>query len=182
MIAPSASRYEGRALATGAAVAVLTFMALFWANTLLFGEALNALLLLLEALAAGGVAALLFARVDALRRLIIPRWRMSAAVDDAANATFTAERVTETTQRNATLLFVSVLEGEARLMPDIGIREKVSEARLGEILASLKNAEEGGAEQVCEAIASLAAACREAFPPKQGKDNELPDRPQVRAP
>jgi putative membrane protein len=181
VIAPAASRYEGRVLACGVAAAVLTFVALFWANTLLFGESLNALLLLIEALAAGALATWLFARVHALRRLIVPRWRMAAAVEDASSATFTAERMTETAQRNAVLLFVSVLEGEARLMPDVGVREKVSEARLGEILASLKNAE-SGVNAVCEAISALAEECRKAFPPNAQQENSLPDRPQIRLP
>lgn len=181
VIAPAASRYEGRALATGAAAAVLVYLLIFWTNALLFDEALNALLLLLEALAAGALTAWLFARVSALRRLIVPRWRMTAAVDDASNSTFTAERITETAQRNAVLLFVSVLEGEARLMPDIGIRQAVSEARLGEIQTRLKNAE-GGAEAVCEAISALTKECRAAFPPAEGQENSLPDRPQIRMP
>lgn len=183
VIAPASSRYEGRAMAAGAAAAVIVFVALYWINDLWLDVAPDALLLMLEGAAAGLITSLVFSRVRAMRRLIIPRWRMDAAVDDAANATFTEENVSLTKERNACLLYVSVLEGQVRLMPDIGMQRTVNGAALGEVLATLQNAQTGDATTlVCDAIKKLGQACKDCFPCHAEDTNELPDRPQIRMP
>ncbi|MCC7509794.1 MAG: hypothetical protein IT464_10500 [Planctomycetes bacterium] len=183
VLAPASSRYEGRALRTGTAVAVLVFVALYWINELWLYGAPDALLLLLEAAAAGLLTALAFSRVAVLRRSILPRWRMQAAVQDAANAVFTDENVSLTKDRNAVLLYVSVLEGEARLMPDIGAQNRLHAATVGEIAAALGNAKSGDpTELVCDAIRKLGQGCVECFPVQADDLNELPDRPQIRMP
>lgn len=183
MLAPASSRYEGRALRTGAAAAVLVFVALYWINELWLYGAPDALLLLLEAAAAGALTALAFSRIAVLRRSILPRWRMQSAVQDAANAVFTDENVSLTRDRNAVLLYVSVLEGEARLMPDIGAQNRLHDAMLGEISAALSSARSGDPTQlVCDAIRKLGQGCVECFPVQADDQNELPDRPQIRMP
>ncbi len=183
VLAPASSRYEGRATLIGLAGAVLTFVALYWVDRIWLGGMTDSLMLLTEGVAVGGILGLLFSRVGALRRLVIPRWRMSAAVDDAANATFTQENTTLTKARNAALIFVSVLEGEARLMPDVGLASKVAEAEIGKIRAALANADSGDPTTlVCDAISKLGACCKDCFPIQQGDANELPDRPQIRLP
>lgn len=167
----------------GVAGAVLTFVALYWADVVWLDGLTDSLVLLTESAVVGVILALLFARIAVLRRLIIPRWRMTAAVDDAANATFTQENASLTAQRNATLIFVSVLEGQARVMPDIGLAAKVDEAALGEIRAALANADTGDAtELVCETVRKLGECCKVCFPVLPDDRNELPDRPQIRLP
>lgn len=183
VLAPASSRYEGRALRTGAAAAVLVFVALYWINELWLYGAPDALVLLLEAAAAGALTALAFSRIAVLRRSILPRWRMQSAVQDAANAVFTDENVSLTKDRNAVLLYVSVLEGEARLMPDIGAQNRLHDATLGEISAALASARSGDPTQlVCDAIRRLGQSCVECFPVQADDQNELPDRPQIRMP
>lgn len=183
VLAPASSRYEGRALRAGAAAAVMLFVGLYWLNSLALDVTPDALLMLLEASAVGGLLAWLASRLDPLRRLLIPRWAMKSAVETAAHATFSQENVCLTRDRNAVLLYISVLEGELKLMPDIGIQRVLHEAKLGEIGGALANAVEGDAvELVCDAIRKLGDCCKERFPILPDDRNELPDRPQIRLP
>lgn len=183
VLAPASSRYGGRAMAAGVAAAIIVFVALYWINDLWLNAMPDPLLLMLEAVAAGGLTATAFARVSWLRRLVIPAWRMNAAVDDAAHAAFSEENVSLTKDRNACLLYVSLLEGQVRLMPDIGMQTKVHDAALGEIQAMLANADTGDAVAlICDAIAKLGNACKDCFPYHTADQNELPDRPQTRMP
>jgi putative membrane protein len=183
VLAPSSSRYEGRVIKAGAAVAVIVYIALYWLNGLLFEIDTDPLMLLLESCAAGGLMALLFSRADVLRRMLIPRWARRAAVDAAAHSTFSVENVSLTRERNAVLLYVSVLEGEIRLMPDIGLQKRLREGALGEIEGMLKNAQTGDpVELLCDAIRKLGSHCKDCFPIHGQDQNELPDRPQIRLP
>lgn len=183
VLAPASSRYEGRALRAGAAAAVIMFVGLYWLNTLAFEFAPDALLMLLEAAAVGGLLAWMASRLDPLRRLLIPRWAMNAAVETASHATWSEENVSLTKDRNAVLLYVSVLEGALRLMPDIGLQQKLHEGKLGEIEGALANADHGDpVELVCSALRKLGECCKECFPLQDDDQNELPDRPQIRLP
>jgi putative membrane protein len=104
-------------------------------------------------------------------------------VDAAALSTFSFENVSLTKERNAVLLYVSVLEGEIRLMPDIGLQKRLHEGALGEIEGALKNAQDGDpVELLCETIRKLAGHCKDCFPVHAADQNELPDRPQIRLP
>jgi putative membrane protein len=183
VLAPAASRYEGRATLIGVAGAVLTFVALYWVDVMWLGGTTDSLMLLTEGAAIGAILGVLFSRVSALRRTVIPRWRMTAAVDDAANATFTQENASLTKDRNAVLIFVSALEGEVRVMPDVGVAGKVDESEIGQIRAALANADSGDpTELVCDAVRKLGACCKDCFPLQNDDANELPDRPQIRLP
>jgi hypothetical protein len=48
VIAPTSSRYEGRAVKTGAAAAVIVYVALYWLNGLVFDINSDPMMLLLE--------------------------------------------------------------------------------------------------------------------------------------
>lgn len=183
VLAPASSRYEGRVWALAAAIAVIAFVVAHYVNQHLLYITTDPPLLLLECLAVGGLAGLLFARIGALKRAIVPAWRRVACVDMAADATFTKEKVGLTRKRNAVLLYVSVLEGEVRLLPDIGLVTKLHEAKLGEIKGMLINATAGDPVELIEnALVALGKACGECFPRAGDDVNELPDKPQVRLP
>jgi putative membrane protein len=183
VLAPASSRYDARVILTGIAAGIITYLLIFWANVWLADEGLNSLLLLLESVAAGVVAWLAFSRVDALKRLVVPHWRRHGAVEDAANTAFTEEQVFLAPERNGVLIYVSVFEGEARVMADIGLRRKLHDSTLGEAQALLTAAEPADpAERVCRALELLATGCRECFPATADKDNEFSDRPQIRMP
>lgn len=183
VLAPASDRYEGRALKAGALAALVVFAAIYLLNLYVFETASDPGWLLLEAVAGGGLVTALAMRWAPLRRMLVPRWRRHAAVTNAANAVFTEENVSLTKDRNAVLLYVSVLEGEALLLPDIGVTRKVAESRLGEIHSTLMHTEGAAPEKlVCDAVKALGECCKECFPRATDDENELPDRPQVRLP
>jgi putative membrane protein len=183
VLAPASSRYQGRVMAAGALAAVVIYLVLYASNRWGIEDGLDPLWLLIEASAIGGLLAFALAKLNPLRRLLIPRWAMDAAVDLASHATFSQENVTLTKDRNAVLLYVSVLEGQVRMMPDIGVQQKVPQGKLGAIQASLANAEtEDPATLVCNALRELGESCKQCWPIQEDDENELPDRPQIRLP
>ncbi|HRJ79771.1 MAG TPA: hypothetical protein PLF37_14830 [Planctomycetota bacterium] len=181
VLAPASSRYEGKTLKAGAAVALFVFIALYWVHFFTTGRP-DALWLLAEACVAGACAAFAVARMPALQRLFIPRAQMHAAVTQAAGSVFHEQNASFTEERNAALLYVSVLEGEARLLADVQLERKVKEARLNEVLAALLNHKGEAIEGLEDAIAQLGRLCAESFPRAAGDVNELPDRPIIRLP
>lgn len=182
VLAPASDRYEGRVMKTGALAALLGFAIIYSVNYWLYGQP-DALWLLLESVVIGAIVAFAFDRLAPLRRLIIPAWKMNACVEAAAGATFFEENVSLTKDRNAVLLYISVFEGEVRLLPDIGVQQKLHDATINEIKAKLANADIGDAtDLVCESIRSLGHHCKECYPIQDDDENELPDRPQIRMP
>ncbi|MEZ5990845.1 MAG: hypothetical protein R3E76_00625 [Planctomycetota bacterium] len=183
VLAPASSRYQGRIFAAGGLAAVLVYLSLYAMNLWGAEIGIDPLWLLIEAATIGGLLAYLLTRLNPLRRMLIPKWAMTAAVDTAAHATFSVENVSLTKDRNAILIYVSVLEGEMRLMPDIGVQQRVSEGNLGKIRAKLANTDnEDPATLICNAIRELGECCKECFPIQEDDENELPDRPQIRLP
>jgi len=182
VLAPASSRYDSRVWLTGLLAGLLMFLGAHFANDLLLDTDTNAPLLLLESLIVGGIVGALFWRFDALKRLIVPRWRRSACVEIAADATFSKEKVGLTRDRNAVLLFVSVLEGEVRMLPDIGLVQKLHDAELGKIKAMLNNGAGDPVQLLEDALIALGKACGGCFPRAADDVNELPDKPQIRLP
>lgn len=183
VIAPASSRYEGRGARAGIGAALIVFLSVYNINALAFNAVPEPLLLLAEALLIGVIVAIMFTRWAPLRRLLITRAQRSAAVTVAAGAVFFEERAHATASRNAVLLYVSVLEGEAKILPDIGFAAKAHDAAFGEIQTVLNNAQSGDAVSlVCDAVAQLGTLGSRHFPMAQGDANELPDRPQIRHP
>ncbi|KAA0216154.1 hypothetical protein EDM80_04550 [bacterium] len=181
VLAPASSRYEGKAFKAGAAVSLFVFVALYWVHFFTTGRP-DALWLLAEGCVAGVCAGYAVARVPTLQRLLISRPEMHAAVTQAAGSAFREQNASYTELRNAALLYVSVLEGQARLLADVQLERKVKEARLNEVLAALLNHRGEAIEALENAIAQLGHLCADAFPRPAGDVNELPDRPIIRLP
>lgn len=183
VFAPASSRYEGRGMRAGIGAALIVFLSVYNINTLAFNAVPEPLLLLAEALLVGVIVAIMFTRWAPLRRMLITRAQRATAVTLAAGAAFFEERAHSTVARNAVLLYVSVLEGEARILPDTGFVAEAHDAPFGEIQAALNSAQSGDAVSlVCNAVAQLGALGARHFPMAPGDSNELPDRPQIRHP
>jgi putative membrane protein len=183
VLAPASARYEGRALRAGALAAVVTFIAIYWVLRLAFNTRPDALYLLAEAMAMGALVAWGCSRLTPLRRLITGAMARSQGVTQAAGATFHEQKVAWTKEHNAALLFVSVLEGEARVLGDLHLQQKAGEAALNEIQAALNSAGSGdGVALIEQALAKLGEAGAEHFPRAADDVNELPDKPVIRLP
>lgn len=183
VLAPESDRYRGRVHLALSVIGVLIFVVMYSVYRWVLDTQIDALHLLAEALFGTAVAWVFFNKWAALKRAIIPLYRLEDAVETASAATYTQESVTMTKDRNGCMIYASVLEGEVRIMADIGLLRGVSEAKLGEIKAKLANAESGDpTELICDALKSLGDCCAEKFPIEPDDVNELPDRPQIRLP
>jgi len=183
VLAPASARYEGRALRVGALAAVLTFVVIYWVLRLVYNTRPDALYLLTEAMAIGALVAWCCSRLAPLRRLITGALARSQGVTQAAGATFHEQKVAWTKEHNAALLFVSVLEGEARLLGDLHLQQKAGESTLNEIQAALNGASDGdGVALIEQALAKLGDLGAKQFPRAPQDVNELPDKPVIRLP
>lgn len=183
VLAPASSRYEGRALQAGAAVALLTFLTLYWIQRFATDWPPDALRLLAESCVLGALAAWAFSRFTLLKGLLVSRAAASAMVTGTCNTVFMEQKVAFTREHNAVLIFISLLEGEARVVADQGLNGKVPEAVLNQVQARLNETREGESIQLVEgAIASIGSLCAGAFPRQPDDQNELPDSPVIRLP
>lgn len=183
VLAPASNRYEGAAIRLGALAAVVTFVSIYWGMRIAMSVRPDALYLLAEAVAAGALVAFAFSRLAPLRRLLARRTTKSLFVSQAAGAAFHEQKVAWTHEHNAALLYVSVLEGEARVLADLALQQKAGEATLNDIQAALNNARDGeGLALIEQTIAKLGDLGAKHFPRATGDVNELPDRPVIRLP
>ncbi|CAG0997526.1 hypothetical protein PLCT2_02854 [Planctomycetaceae bacterium] len=183
VLAPASSRYEIPVVQMAALFAVVAFVALDALNYFALETNLlsNPLWLMCCAMALGaGVA--MFVAGTGLRRKFVSGAQARKAVDLAAAASFWEQKIGFTKEHNAVLLYVSVWEGQARLLPDAGATAKIADAKFGEIAKALNDTGSEGPDAVCDAIAQIGALVKEAFPRAASDANEVPDKPVIREP
>ena len=183
VLAPASSRYEIPTVQIVGMLTVVAFIALDLLNFFALETELleNPLWLMLCALALGtGVA--LFITGTSMRQKLISRHAQRKSVDLAAAASFWEQKIGFTKEHNAVLLYVSVMEGQARVLPDAGATAKIPEASFGEIEKSLNDTESSGPEAVCQAVAAIGTLVKKAFPRAASDVNEVPDKPVIRMP
>ena len=122
------------------------------------------------------IAALIFSWMP-VRLLLVPRALQRARAHRAALEQFVVRRVAHTKNRTGVLIFVSLAEHYARIIPDEGIAEKVPnsewQAAIDAMIAHLRSG---------DIVAGLTAAIQRcadvlaAHAPPDGSPNELPDR------
>lgn len=122
------------------------------------------------------IAALIFSWMP-VRLLLVPRALQRARAHRAALEQFVVRRVAHTKNRTGVLIFVSLAEHYARIIPDDGIAEKVPnsewQAAIDAMIAHLRSG---------DIVAGLTAAIQRcadvlaAHAPPDGSPNELPDR------
>ncbi|MGO9048808.1 MAG: TPM domain-containing protein [Xanthobacteraceae bacterium] len=122
------------------------------------------------------IAALIFSWMP-VRLLLVPRALQRARAHRAALEQFVVRRVAHTKNRTGVLIFVSLAEHYARIIPDDGIAEKVPnsewQAAIDAMIAHLRSR---------DIVAGLTAAiqrCADVLAthaPPDGSPNELPDR------
>jgi putative membrane protein len=183
VLAPASSRYEIPTVQIIGVLTVVVFILLDGLNYFMLETELleNPLWLMCCALAVGtGIA--LFITGTSLRHKLVSPSAQRKAVDLAAAASFWEQKVGFTKEHNAVLVYVSVMEGQARVLPDAGATAKIANAKFGEIEKSLNDAQSRATEAVCSAIAEIGALVKEAFPRAASDANEVPDKPVIRMP
>jgi len=112
-----------------------------------------------------------------IRLFVESKCRFVDAVDRAREI-FLQLRMTETKQRNGTLIYVAVDDHQAAVFGDEGIHQKVGqsywEAEVSKMMIHFKH--EHLAEGICECINDIGKALEYYFPYDSATDkNELPD-------
>ncbi len=173
VVRPRSGTYRDVAYAFGFGLAVVTLTALLYLPTefplWMFG---------LDVVVAFAVGALLVALSPGLTRLLTSKKRLDDQVTTAAHAAFFEKGVSRTSGRWGVLVYVSLLEGHARVVPDVGIEPHFSEADAKEALANAVAAIEEGAQDASVlpvGLLALGVVLGERLPRGEDDVNELGD-------
>ncbi len=122
----------------------------------------------------GLLAAWLVELLPHLKRRLTPRRWRRAHVTRAALAAFVERGVHATTGRSGLLVFISWLEREVALVPDLGLARDVDDGVLARAEDELSRAMPRGTA-VAAGLEALAPAMARAMPHRADDVNELPD-------
>jgi putative membrane protein len=131
-----------------------------------------------EMLGAFVLGAVLSAFVRPLRRLLTPRAAVSRQLDVAARATFYDLGIAKTHRRSGLLVFVSLYENAAVLVPDAAVDKKAVLELAGPRKAIEQAVGARDLDGFLAALEQIAPPLEKAMPRKAGDENELPDEPQ----
>ena len=116
-------------------------------------------------------------RAPAIKRLFVSRERLLHETRQAAQAAFFVNGLTETRERNAVLVYVSVFERLVFLQPDSGLAGKLDPRALDAATAALTAGIAQGrpAAAIIACIDTLAALLAPPYPPRGDDANEIKD-------
>ncbi|NUP05575.1 MAG: hypothetical protein HOW73_05895 [Polyangiaceae bacterium] len=129
----------------------------------------------LEMMGAFAAGALVVRAVAPVKRCLTPRAVMAREVDRAAKAAFYDLSIARTRARTGVLVFVSVLEGSARVVKDVGVPRIEGLSTLAPRLDQAVR--RGDIRSFTGLLGSLAATWTKALPKRADDINELPDAP-----
>jgi putative membrane protein len=121
------------------------------------------------------LAGLLVELLPQVKRGLTSRARLRADVLRAARATFVERGVHATTGRSGVLVYVSWLEQELALVPDLGLAAQLPEGALAAAEDKLRGVLAAGGSAVAAELERLAAMLTSAMPHRADDVNELPD-------
>jgi putative membrane protein len=133
----------------------------------------------LELLAAGLVGVGVTRGVWSVKRGLTSRRALRREVDRASKAAFVDLGISRTSGRTGLLVFVSLLEREARILRDVGVPKLDLFGPLTDRLAQATRA--GDVEAFTRTLAELGPALAERLPRAHDDANELADEPQEAA-
>lgn len=131
--------------------------------------------ILIDPFVVAALGAWLVELLPAVKRALTSRAARQAAVLRAARASFIERRVHATTGRSGLLVYISWLEQEVALVPDIGLARELPAETLAKAQATLTAAMCEGGSSVARAVEQLAPAFARAMPRSHADVNELPD-------
>jgi putative membrane protein len=120
-------------------------------------------------LIAGGIVELL----PGIKRVLTPRLQRSMHVHRAARATFVERGVHATRDRVGLLVYISWLEQQVALVPDLGLARLVPADELARMEHALTAAMSGGGAQVATVLERFAGELHAAVPAGENDINEL---------
>ncbi len=152
---------------------IAAFLAL--AVTLFAEHAFPLAAILVDPFIVGLLAALVVEKVPQVKRWLTPRASLRACVQRAARATFVERGVHATTGRSGMLVYISWLEQELALIPDLGVAAAGADGAIAKAEAALTARIPAGGVAVATELEQLTAMMAEAMPHRENDINELPD-------
>jgi len=126
---------------------------------------------------AGGAAAAVASRWRLLRRVLTPERERRRRAETVARSLFVEKRIHRTSHRTGLLLYVSLVEREAVVVPDLGLEALTHTAAwtvaVRKIAAAV--ARGGNGVEIAAATADLAALLRRAIGRRDDDVQEIPD-------
>lgn len=140
-------------------------------------------LVVLDVVLFGLLGGLLSHRLDPMRRLLTTTRRRHAQVLAAARQAFVEEGVSATRERNGVLLYVSLLEREVEILPDLGLDGKVPRAEWNEVLHDLRRATslQDLEQRFLRALGRLKERLPLHAPATGDNPDEIPNAPRIRS-
>lgn len=170
VVAARSGTYRDLAMGAGAMAALLVLLVALFARRMFPPLAVAVEVPLVFALVAW-----LTHRLPATLRRLATEARMRRQVERAAAWWFLEEAVHGTKARTGMLVYLSLLEQRAAIVPDLGLSRAVPDAAWGGIAwGSLRTVDE-----VRAGIAAIGALLKERLPADGQDVNELPDMPRI---
>lgn len=131
--------------------------------------------ILIDPFVVGMLAGAIVELLPGLKRRLTPSLQRSMHVHRAARATFVERGVHATRERTGLLVYISWLEQQVALVPDLGLARLVSADALARMEGTLTAAMRDGGTAVATALEKLAGELRTAAPVGADDVNELSD-------
>jgi putative membrane protein len=162
--------YRNANLVVGAVVAFISLAAMLFVD-----HPFSLPAILLDPFIVGIGAGLLVEVLAPVKRLLTPGAQRRHHVRRAALATFVERGVHVTTDRSGLLVYISWLEQQVALVPDVGLSEAITADALATLERELTHRMREGGAAVGKALAAFAPELAQAMPRSDDDVNELPD-------
>ncbi|MFC2156166.1 hypothetical protein ACFLRB_06740, partial [Acidobacteriota bacterium] len=132
----------------------------------------------LDMIAAFIAGALIVRLFPPVKRLLAANKRKECVVNRAANSFFRENELTETNERSAFLVYISVFEKKCKLIADRGIINAVPAGEMQEIENSFKEIFSGGLlpQRIPDVLPVLTRPFSEYLPPAENNIDEISNR------
>jgi putative membrane protein len=145
------------------------------AATLFSDHTFGLLAILIDPFVVGLLAGAIVELLPQVKRWLTPTARLRASVRQAARATFVERGVHATTGRSGVLVYISWLEQELALIPDLILASSLPEGAIESAEAALRAKIASGGAAVAAELERLADQMGVAMPHRDDDVNELPD-------
>lgn len=162
--------YRHANVAIGAAIAFMGLAAMLFVDHVFSHTSI-----LFDPFIVGIAAGWLVELLPAVKRVLTPRARRHELVARAARSTFVERGVHVTASRNGLLVYISWLEQEVVLVPDVALAKAVAPEALRQLETDMTAAMHAGGTAVAGVLEKFSAELARVAPRRHDDVNELPD-------
>jgi len=173
-IAPSSDAYVDTYLKGGVVISFITLLYLLYAP-LYFSEIFVPIIIAVSF----SLGALIVRFFPPIKALLISKKRKLHHVNREAHAYFFEKELTETTERTAFLVYISLLEKKCQLIPDKGVESAIPLGEWQELQShfqQLFTAKKPLPQAIIETLSQMVPYFSQYLPPAEDNIDELPNR------